>query len=46
MAFGQITTHVTEKIQVAMSDVASSVASSASSSGGGVSGGGFRRPEE
>lgn len=31
MAFGQITTHVTEKIQVAMSDVASSVASSASS---------------
>ena len=38
MAFGQITTHVTEKIQVAMSDVASSVASSASSSGGGVSG--------
>ena len=46
MAFGQITTHVTEKIQVAMSDVASSVASSASSSGGGVSGGGFRRTEE
>ena len=46
MAFGQITTHVTEKIQVAMSDVASSVASSASSSGGGVSGGGFRRRTE
>ena len=46
MAFGQITTHVTEKIQVAMSDVASSVASSATSSGGGVSGGGFRRTEE
>ena len=44
MAFGQITTHVTEKIQVAMSDVASSVASSASSSGGGVSG--RRIPEE
>ena len=46
MAFGQITTHVTEKIQVAMSDVASSVASSATSSGGGVSGGGFRWTEE